>query len=452
MDSADEQEPLTHGQSVDASAAGKHEASSLLLRHVPQFAQSASGRLFLLAGACAMEATCYTLCVPFMTSHLNSTYDISISDAGFIFVSYTIGSVCSTPAVETITLLAGCSGAITAGVLVLGVSQLVFAFSATLPALFAARFVGGLSAGLIWSAVLTSCHRMSVRDNNMGVLFGTVLSAVSIGTMIGPALGGSLYRFGGWYVPLLLISAVCVLFALAIAFLLPEEVEVKAKHEPAGGGCCVIASWRLCSVLSIVMCGAMLFSSIDSVLPIHLQREYGHTSLQTAFIFFVISIFYGLAAPAFGGLADRTGKALHVSMLGMLGLACMLPVFALRLPQWALIPVAMLFGTSATAQLTPASTLLEQVAHKVVGDHPTLTYAVFNCAYVSGMAIGPGVLAALTDRLSFQLATLCLSAAALVISGAASCYVSTLNLSTPGPGAAGASDPGGAEGDDESLS
>jgi MFS family permease len=133
---------------------------------------------------------------------------------------------------------------------------------------------------------------------------------------------------------------------------------------------------------------------------------------------------YGIAAPYFGNLADRTGKALHVSMGGLVGLALLLPLFAMpQLPYWALFPVAMLFGASATAQLTPASALLEQVAEQVVGEHPTLTYAIFNCAYVSGMAIGPGVLALLTDLLTFQLATLCIAAGALVISGCAACQV-----------------------------
>lgn len=497
----EERVPLTLASREEDGAlpAVMEPTASLLLARVPPFARTHAGKLTLLACACAMEATCYTLCVPFMTTHLNTTYAISISDAGFVFVAYTIGSVCSTPLVEVITERTGCSGAICAGVLVLGLSQLAFLVARGLPALFAARFVGGMAAGLIWSAVLTSCHLMSLREGNMGTLFGTVLSAVSIGTMLGPALGGTMYRFGGWSLPLALIAAACLLFAVAVALLLPEEGRVaagqhggghggrasgsqgaadKPRNGGKGAGCCAIASWRLLSVLFIVMSGAMAFSSIDSVLPIHLQRAYGYTSLQTALVFLVISvraatrarpafglrtaheaqqqclfpslraracprphaphpavlatrrraslraqIFYGLAAPTFGSLADRTGKALEVSMGGTVGLALLLPVFAMPLPHWAVYGVAVLFGTCATAQLTPASTLLEQVAAEVVGDHPTLTYAVFNCAYVSGMAVGPGVLAFLTDRLTFQAATLCVSAGALAISTLAACHV-----------------------------
>jgi len=419
----EEDEPLTlAGRRADGEHVAVEPRASLLLAEVPAFARTPGVKLALLAGACAMEATCYTLCVPFLTTHLNNTYDISIAEAGFIFVSYTIGSVCSTPLVETITRNLGSSGAISAAVCVLGLSQLVLMFARTIPALLSARFVGGLAAGLIWSAVLTSCHLMSHRSGNMGTLFGTVLGAVSMGTVIGPALGGTMYRYGGWHLPLGVVAVVCLVFSLLIALLLPEEsVTSKEAHAAAGSGWGALASRQLIAVLAIVMSGATVFSSIDSVLPIHLQRQYGHTSLQTAGVFLVISIFYGLAAPTFGSIADRTGKALYVSMGGLLGLALLLPLWALPLPQWGLFVVAVLFGTCATAQLTPASTLLEQVAAEVVGDHPTLTYAVFNCAYVSGMALGPGTLAMLTDLLSFQLATVCVAGGALVVSGVAAC-------------------------------
>lgn len=111
-------------------------------------------------------------------------------------------------------------------------------------------------------------------------------------------------------------------------------------------------------------------------------------------------MFYGLGGPTFGSLADRTGRALHVSLGGLLCLALLLPVVASVRSHWALYAAAALYGASGTAQLTPASTLLEQVADVALGSHPTLTYALFNCAYVSGMAIGPGALATLTDVFS----------------------------------------------------
>jgi MFS family permease len=115
-------------------------------------------------------------------------------------------------------------------------------------------------------------------------------------------------------------------------------------------------------------------------------------------------------------------------MCGLLGLALTLPAFSLDVPWYALVPIAALFGASATAQLTPASALLEKAAADAVGEHPTLSYALFNCAYVGGMAVGPGALASLTDALGFRKASLCLSASALAIAGVAAAFVQA-NLS-----------------------
>ncbi|KAJ1626050.1 hypothetical protein T492DRAFT_879144 [Pavlovales sp. CCMP2436] len=132
----EEDEPLTlAGRRADGEHVAVEPRASLLLAEVPAFARTPGVKLALLAGACAMEATCYTLCVPFLTTHLNNTYDISIAEAGFIF---------------TITRNLGSSGAISAAVCVLGLSQLVLMFARTIPALLSARFVGGLAAGLIW--------------------------------------------------------------------------------------------------------------------------------------------------------------------------------------------------------------------------------------------------------------------------------------------------------------
>lgn len=56
----------------------------------------------------------------------------------------------------------------------------MFSVVGSFEALFAARFVGGLAAGLVWSAALTACHLASAGRGNMGALFGVVLSSVSV--------------------------------------------------------------------------------------------------------------------------------------------------------------------------------------------------------------------------------------------------------------------------------
>ncbi|KAJ1626683.1 major facilitator superfamily domain-containing protein [Pavlovales sp. CCMP2436] len=428
----DENEPLK-SQSRRRSL----RSSSILLGNLRERVRCRVGTLVLLSGASATEAVIYTLELP---NHLSEDHRLPLAQAEFIFLTYTIGCVAATPFLAPITRALGCNSAICAGLLTLGLAQLCYAFSATLPAFVCTRLVSGFAAGLIRAAVLTRCHQMSLREANMGTLFGTVISSVSIGSMVGPALGGLLFRAGGWHMPLLIAAAACLLFAAFIAMVLPEDEEHSLGGEQqlaSAGPLRVLCSWRLLAVLVMVYCGAMVFSSVDEVLPSRLERDYGHTQTQAAFIFTIISVSFGVGATSIGIYVDISGRALRVSMAGMVGLCATLPLFALPLPHWSLFaPVAMLFGVSATAQLIPASTLLEQVASVAVFRHTTLTYAVFNSAYVSGVAVGPSLLVSLTQQLGFEVGALCLSLGALTLSGAAAFTVSVLQLeatSYPGP-------------------
>lgn len=125
--------------------------------------------------------------------------------------------------------------------------------------------------------------------------------------MLGPALGGALYGFGGWALPLGTAAALCVGFSLALALLLPKEPPGGARAHahaalrdsagpPSGlccgpsSGLCVVTSPRLLAVLIIVASGACVFASIDSVLPVHLQQAYGSGSVGSALVFVVISV------------------------------------------------------------------------------------------------------------------------------------------------------------------
>jgi len=384
---------------------------SLLLAELPRWATRRSITVALLSASCCVEAFGYTICVPFLTTHLRSTYGISESRAGLVFISYTVGSVASTPLVEAVIGAVDCNGAICASLVALGVSQVAFIFAPTVSLLVAARFVGGVGAGMTWSTVLTACHHLSGTEEGgeMGALFGIVLSAVSVGTMAGPALGGALYSYGGWSVPFACVTLICFGGAAAVAAFLPSFSRAHAGGPPhCKGGACGSAAIELVLVLVLVMAGGVLFSSIDTVLPMDLEDRFQGSSVLSGTLFLAVAVCYGAAAPYFGAMADRLGNGLLLASAATVTLSAALVGFAHATARWQLFAVAVVFGASGTAQLTPASTLLEEVVPVALHDHPTFGYALFNCAYVTGMAVGPGTLSALTESLGFGRASVVL--------------------------------------------
>jgi hypothetical protein len=114
------------------------------------------------------------------------------------------------------------------------------------------------------------------------------------------------------------------------------------------------------------------------------------------------------------------GGALCVSTAGSLALSLLLPLFALSSKLWQFCAVGALYGVAGTAQLAPTSALLELAVRTDgwLAEQPSLVYALFNCAYVTGMAIGPSALALLVDGCGFVRAALILATASATVATA----------------------------------
>src|SRR6185436_10171022 len=110
----------------------------------------------------------------------------------------------------------------------LAAASMLFAFSGSLPWLFAARLVQGAADAVTWVvgfALIADLYGPAERGRVMGM----VMSGTNFAFMFGPTLGGWLYEAGGIRLPFL---AVAVLAALgAVAFMWLELPAQKAAHE-----------------------------------------------------------------------------------------------------------------------------------------------------------------------------------------------------------------------------
>lgn len=277
--------------------------------------------LLLLAVSCGMEALAYTVCVPFLTTSLRAERKTSLPTASLVFVSYTLGSVGVTPLVRpAIVACGGCSRATACALLVLALGQVLSVGARAPLALFCARFLAGMAGGLVWSSVLSACSVLAGGHGGMALMFGLVLSAVSVGTMAGPAIGGLLFRLGGWPLPFLSVGCAASAIALLVLELLeplplPAErtggragaAERQASHLDPRGRAAALARARARAaraassargsalVLLSVGVGALAFSAIDSALPVHIEdtlgpRAEGDATLRTSLVFFLISV------------------------------------------------------------------------------------------------------------------------------------------------------------------
>lgn len=99
-------------------------------------------------------------------------------------------------------------------------SFLLLGVANTLPLLFAARIIDGLSGGNISTAQAYIADITSKENRTQGM--GILMAAFSLGFILGPALGGILSQFG-YGVPALVAAAVSLLATVLTFFFLPES-------------------------------------------------------------------------------------------------------------------------------------------------------------------------------------------------------------------------------------
>ncbi|WP_139993812.1 multidrug efflux MFS transporter NorA [Kurthia sp. Dielmo] len=81
------------------------------------------------------------------------------------------------------------------GLIIFGLSELLFGFGKTIDVLFVSRILGGLSAAFIMPAVTAFIADITTEDNRPKAL-GYMSAAISTGFIIGPGIGGFLAEIG----------------------------------------------------------------------------------------------------------------------------------------------------------------------------------------------------------------------------------------------------------------
>lgn len=118
------------------------------------------------------------------------------------------------------------------GLIIFGLSELLFGFGKTIDVLFISRILGGLSAAFIMPAVTAFIADITTDENRPKAL-GYMSAAISTGFIIGPGIGGFLAEIGT-RVPFY-SAGVLGLVAAVFSIILLREPERPVITESAGG-------------------------------------------------------------------------------------------------------------------------------------------------------------------------------------------------------------------------
>jgi DHA1 family tetracycline resistance protein-like MFS transporter len=223
------------------------------------------------------------------------------------------------------------------------IAYFLLARATSLPMLFVARGIEGISSGGIgvtqaYLADVTTPEQRGQAYSYLGMTYG-------LGFIFGPALGGALLRFG-YPTPFLVAAILSIGTILLTIFLLPESHTPAAEQiSPFKALSVAFSDAALRKLLSIQLCFTLGFTMWVTVLALFLQRVFHFGPEQTSLLYTCNGVI-GVAMQAFavGRLVKKFGEK-RILIAGllcafatyfMIGEVTWLPIMFIATAFWAL--------------------------------------------------------------------------------------------------------------------
>ncbi|KAJ1997645.1 hypothetical protein H4R26_005757 [Coemansia thaxteri] len=314
------------------------------------------------------------------------------------------------------------------GLLGLGATSVLFAFSTAFWELVVARLAQGVSSGITWAVGLGMIADV-YGGEGIGKAMGTAFSGFVLGYLGGPVLGGLIYGAGGTHAIAIFVGAITAV-DLGFRLLLKEtkqpepepgsEVDAPPKRRTTMWD--LLKEWPIlaCCVATITVTGAS--GSFEPTLPIHMYEQYGSSSTIIGVVFIALVVPNVIVGPIAGHYTDdvrllnmvapygRFAFMIAGSLLAAIAIAC---VGATHNIAGLVVNLAVVGFLSGIAAVPIMSTMGVHV-HRNGGDAYAKVYALFNIAYSIGVIIIPTALPPIMNAVGFA-ATMGIVSAILVL-------------------------------------
>ncbi|KAG9235842.1 MFS transporter-like protein [Amylocarpus encephaloides] len=335
------------------------------------------------------------------------------------------------------------------GLLALGGSTGMLAGGRSLSLLVVGRFCQGLSAAVVWTVGLALLSD-TIEKENIGQAMGYIAAATSIGSLLGPLLGGIVYDHAGYYATFAMGFAI-IGFDICLRLLMIEKsvaaqwsqspgneisestqssdnsdrisdgpqiddrVTKEKANESSPSTPTTPTNWshRLPPVITLLRIPRLLaaligcfvasnsLGSFDSVLPLYVKETFSWNSSGAGLIFICLVI-PALLGPVIGMASDRYGTR----ALTTIGLLASVPCWVLlrlvtsntirqKVLLCALLALLGLFLTMILAPLMAeidhCLTMEERRRPGSLGEKGAAAqgFGLFNLAYAIGSLVGP---------------------------------------------------------------
>jgi MFS family permease len=190
------------------------------------------------------------------------------------------------------------------------------------------RFFEGIFEGF----ALLSLHSLSIALTNpadRGKKLGYYGSAFGLGFIIGPAIGGTMYDWGGMKA-LFWSGAGMGLVGLVGLFILQDAFKVPKLQASVGSGpsawTIAFQNLRLFPYYSSYVLKRVLFVSFMMILPLHLNGVFGLSASRSALYFTISAVLTTTLLPYTGRVVDK-GRPISIAFYSMSGMGFIIALF-----------------------------------------------------------------------------------------------------------------------------
>src|SRR5262245_39523187 len=357
---------------------------------------SRSFAVALVTCACFTDILAYSIAIPVLPD-LSRRLGASPTVIGLLFASFGVTLLTVSMPMGAVSDRIGRKGPMVGGLFALAAASLLFAFSDTLPWLFAARLVQGAADAITWVvgfALICDLYE----PNERGRVTGFVMMGTSFSVMIGPTFGGWLYELGGIRTPFVFVGVLAAIDMALFAWLVVPSRQVEAEPVPVG---IVLRVPAIAACAIAVIAISATISMLEPVLSLHLS-SLGVNPGRIGMLYGAAAVITTSLHPVTGRLADRYGSR-NMTLLGLVLSSCTIPILGQAWSYGSAIVFYVLASAAGTFIITPSLAFMGEATSDAGIRSFGVAYGLYNLAWGAGLLGGPALGGFLFERMGFTL-------------------------------------------------
>ena len=237
-----------------------------------------------------------------------------------------------------------------------------------------------------------------------------------LSVVIGPALSGTLYDYGGYSLPFCVIGGILLITMLTALLVFPSSRQPVDSEEDSGNASDLKQAWDFPIVVNL-LCSLNAFIIVsfnESTLARQLNVKFGMSASESGLMFLAAGGMYALSSLFFGFISKRVPDARYLillnSMVAVVGLILQGPLVPIEQTKITVIVGQMLIGFGLGP--TYVCAYLQSLIY--LGSETKETYAALSAFYTPatsiGCTIGPLLAGIILDYFSYRVGVLVITA------------------------------------------